>query len=201
MHINDRVITFLFCIVCILSISGCRTKTFTFKAGKGAKVSLVSPNKLDDDGTVLGETPISVELKKLVGKVIKISQNGKLPVYWFVTDTAGDNTEANIKLLDDPTAIGEKSNDSKLDPKVAANRLLRLLMRSYQALSGKRFKDARELADQAGKIDPEIAAPLLIKGLAYYQEGNIAEAKAALAKAQALDPEDKDIGTLLKTVR
>ena len=192
----------LFLVFWSFTTMSCVTKTFTFKSGSNSKVSLVSATKLDEDGTLLGETPVTVPLDKLTGKIVKISQKGKQPIYWVVTDAAGDKTEANIKLLDDlATAGGLGGSDSRTDPKLKLNRVMRLLMRSYQALSGKRFKDARELAEQAGTIDPEIAAPQVIRGLAFYQEGNKSEARAALAKAQALDPEDKEIENLLKMVR
>ena len=123
------------------------------------------------------------ELDKLQGKVVKITQAGKEPAYWFAAETAGAKTNATIKLHDAATA---HAGDDHADAKVSANNLVfRLLMRAYKALSGRKFQAARELAGQAGTLDPRLAAPQLIKGLAFYQEGNVPEARAALAKAQA----------------
>ena len=78
---------------------------------------------------------------------------------------------------------------------------MRLLLKSYQALSARNLGLAQELASRASTIDPEIAAPLVIKGIALMQAGDNTAAKAALSNARALDPEDKDIETLLKALR
>ncbi len=150
---------------------------------------VLSPSKLDEGGTLLGEAPVTVELDQIVGKVVRIEQPGKQSVYWIVTDAAGDQTEVSVSMFDDPGSSGGSNN-----------RVARLLMKSYQALSGKLYGPARELADQAATIDPELAAPHVIKGLSFYQEGNSAEARSAFMKAQALDPEDKDIDALLKMI-
>ena len=196
---RKKIIIFLF--IGILSEWGCITKTISFKSAQKAQVSLVSPNDLEGEGTLVGDTPVSLDLEKVNGNIIRISQKGKHPVYWVVTDAVAETTEANINLFDafSPGIIPSGTIPST-ENRFRVNRVFRLLMRSYQALSGKRFSEARALADQATTIDPEIAAPLVIKALAFYQEGLSSEARAALAKAQALDPEDKDIETLMKTV-
>jgi hypothetical protein len=190
-------------IFAIFSVAGCATKVITFKTGGRSKVSTVSPNNLGEDGTLLGETPLSIGVDKLQGKIVKITQPGKQPVYWIMSATSGDITEANINLLDDPSTTLGNAQDAagKVDAKASTNRILRLLMKAYQALSGRRFKAARELADQAAVIDPELAAPHIVRGLSFYQEGDAANATTALTKAQALDPEDKEIESLLKIVR
>jgi tetratricopeptide (TPR) repeat protein len=179
------------------------TKVFVFKTNGPAKVDLVATGKLDDPGQPLGQTPLTIDVEKLKGKVLRISQTGKLPAYWAVSEAAGDKTEATIKLAEDPSAAGATAGASgtRLDAKASTNRVLRLLLKSYQALSGKRFEAARELAGQAAAIDPELAAPQVILGLSLFKEGKAAEAKIALAKARALDPGDKDIDELMKIIR
>jgi len=158
----------------------------------------VSASKLDEQGTELGETPLTLELDQIQGKVIKITENGKQPFFWMVAEAAGDSTEASIKMTNDGSARGV--SESKGDSKASFNRVLRIIMKAYQALSNKRFKIARELADQASAIDPEIAAPHIIRGIAFFGEGNMSDAKAALSRAQALDPEDKDVDAILQNV-
>jgi tetratricopeptide (TPR) repeat protein len=184
--------------------SACATKVFTFKTSGPAKIEVLNSSKLDEPGKPLGQTPLTVNVEQIRGKVVRISQPGKFPAFWVVSEAAGDTTEATIKLADDPSSSSGESaaaaGANRADGKASINRVLRLLLRSYQALSGKRFKAARELADQAAIIDPEIAAPHVIKGLSLFQEGKTAEAKTALEKARALDPEDKDIGELLKVI-
>jgi tetratricopeptide (TPR) repeat protein len=189
----------------ICSSTGCATKVLVFKTTTPAKVDLLSPGKLDDPGKELGKTPLTIDLDKLRGKVVRISQEGKLPVYWVVAEAAGDTTEAVVKLVDDQAGATAGSpqagSGAKSDGRASTNRVMRLLLQSYQALSGRRFKAARDFADQAATIDPELAAPQIIRGLSLYQEGNLAEARTTLQKAQALDPEDKNIEELLKAVR
>lgn len=194
----------------VLTTAGCATKTITFRStspasgGGKAKVVALSPGKLDEGGTLLGETPLTVEIEKLTGKVVRMEQPGKQSVYWIITDAAGDKVEANVTMLDDPAALASASataTGERPDPKATENRIGRLLLKSYQALSSKQFGPARELADQAATIKPELAAPHVIKGLSFYQEGNAGEARASFMKAQALDPEDKDLETLLKVTQ
>jgi hypothetical protein len=190
----------------------CATKTVTFAVRGNGKVSLVSPDNLDKVGQFLGDTPLTVEVTKLQGKIVKISQNGKIPAYWIMPDISGQNLKATLALQDEPKAppsqaVAEKT-DSKLetaskqsDPKATINRLMRLILKSYKALAARNFPLAKDLADRASSIDPELAAPLVIKGIALMQSGDSTGAKAALSNAQALDPEDRDIETLLKAIR
>jgi tetratricopeptide (TPR) repeat protein len=185
-------------IMIFLNIS-CATKVVTFKTEGPAKVALLTSGKLNIAEDPLGETPITVDLDRLTGKVVKISQPGKSTVFWVVSEAAGEVTEANISLVD---VVGGQaaSGGAQGETNSTKNSVLRLILKSYQALSGKRFDTARELADQAAAINPEIAAPHLLKGLAFFQEGKLDEARVALTKAQALDPEDKEIADLLTVV-
>ncbi len=182
---------------------GCATKTLKIKTSGTAAVSLIQPSKPDDDGVSLGDTPVTLTLDRAVGRVIKVSQKGKVPVYWLVSDAVGDVTTAELKLVDEPVVEKgqDKNNAERVDPRTTNNRIMRLILRSYQALTGNRLSEAKQLADQAAAIDPQIAAPHVIKGLAFYQEGKVEDARTELTKAQALDPEDKDIDTLIKKVR
>ena len=190
----------------------CATKTVTFAVRGNGKVSLVSPDNLDKVGQFLGDTPLTVEVSKLQGKIVKISQNGKIPAYWIIPDISGQNLKATLALQDEPKspppqAVAEKTDgkaelaSKQSDPKATINRLMRLILKSYKALASRNFSLAKDLADRASSIDPELAAPLVIKGIALMQSGDSTGAKAALSNAQALDPEDRDIETLLKAIR
>ena len=81
------------------------------------------------------------------------------------------------------------------------NVVSRLMLRAYKALTDKDYKSVTDLADEAVKIDPELAGPYLLKGLALIDSGDKENALIALKQAQALDPEDTDIDTLLKAVQ
>jgi hypothetical protein len=193
-------------------LMSCATKTVTFAVVGTGKVTTVSPDNLDKEGQYLGETPLTIETDKIQGKIVKISQKGKIPAYWIMPDVSGQNLRATLALADEPKAPAEsllseksdKKSDSTqktADSKATINRLMRLLLKSYQALAARNLGLAQELASRASTIDPEIAAPLVIKGIALMQSGDNAAAKAALSNARALDPEDKDIETLLKALR
>lgn len=190
----------------------CATKTVTFAVRGNGKVSLVSPDNLDKVGQFLGDTPLTVEVSKLQGKIVKISQNGKIPAYWIIPDISGQNLKATLALQDEPKspppqAVAEKTDgkaelaSKQSDPKATINRLMRLILKSYKALASRNYPLAKDLADRASSIDPELAAPLVIKGIALMQSGDSIGARAALSNAQALDPEDRDIETLLKAIR
>lgn len=190
----------------------CATKTVTFAVRGNGKVSLVSPDNLDKVGQFLGDTPLTVEVSKLQGKIVKISQNGKIPAYWIMPDISGQNLKATLALQDEPKSppsqtVAEKADgkpelaSKQSDPKATINRLMRLILKSYKALASRNFSLAKDLADRASSIDPELAAPLVIKGIALMQSGDSTGARAALSNAQALDPEDRDIETLLKAIR
>ena len=197
-------------VLVIATIPACASATLTFETEGPAEVSLVTFDHLDGAGKSLGRTPLTVEVDKVSGKAIKITQPGKLPVYWVVADVAGKTNVARVKLLETPQSQNteaeakkepEEAKNPLADIKATTNRVMRLLLRAYQALSGRRYQLASELADKASTIDPEIAAPHVIKGIALMQQGDQEGAKASLTKAKALDPEDLDIDELLKVVR
>lgn len=182
----------------------CATKVVNFKTTGPGKVSLLDSGKLDAPTDPIGDTPITVEAEKLRGKVVKIAQPGSPPVYWIMSDASADTIDASFAPILDPSAAGAAGNslpDGRVDVKTTTNRIVRLLLRSYQALAEGKYDVARELAAQAATISPEVAGPHVIDGLSLYKNGKFAEAKTALLKAKSLDPEDKDIDKLLEVVQ
>lgn len=210
---------FLFGLLLALPmVPACATKTVTFVVTGTAKVSTVSPDNLDKDGAFLGETPLTVETSKIMGKIVKISQKGKIPVYWVMPDVSGQNIRTTLSLADAPQppqgsapgAITEKSTKeerefktqiSLVESKDKINRVIRLLLKAYQALASRRLQLAEELASRASAIDPELPGPLVIKGIALMQSGDVAGARATLTNARTLDPEDQDIDKLLQALK
>lgn len=186
-----------------LGVGSCATtKTITVSASDKATVTAVPLASPDDKGDLLGETPVTVNLNQLDGKVVRLNAPGKLPLYWVVTDVAGDSTEAKFNLQENPLYRDKAGkSDAPIDRKTAMNRILRLLMQSYKALSAKDYALSKDLAKKAIDIDPELAAPLIIRGMALLKEGKVDEARAALSQAKALDPEDANIDQLLKVTK
>ena len=181
----------------------CVTRVVNFRTTGPGQVSVLESGKLDAPADPLGNTPLTVEVDKLAGKVVKITQPGAAPVYWVVSDLVAERTDANIAFVADGSASNNSDQDGAagINSKATANRVVRLLLKSYQSLASKRFNEAKELAKQAAAIDPQVAGPHVIEGLVYFQEGKTPEARTALLKAKVLDPEDKDIDELLEVIQ
>lgn len=193
-------------VVLATSLTACVSHTLRIETTSRAEVSAQTLDKLGSPGRSLGFTPLTVDLDKLVGRVLKISQPGKSPVYWLVTDLAGQKTFARLDLPDAPTVASsgkdeKESAKSEIEVTSATNRILRLLLRSYQALAVKDFDLASELAEQAQTLNPKISAPHVIKGIAFLKGGKTSQAKAAFLTAKALDPEDLDLNKLIEAAQ
>lgn len=192
LFLNQAVILFS------LPLVSCATKTITFNvAGEpdSARVSLVSFDNFDEDGENLGVAPVTVPLKDLEGRVVKFSQPGKQNLYWAFTNASGNQSEALVRL---PNIT--ESNESAAGDKTATNKMMRLVLESYKALSGGRFRVAHDLAAQASTIYPQLAAPYIVQGIALRQLGEVDAARAALIKAKSLDPNDQNIDRLMESL-
>ena len=142
----------------VLSQNSCTTPVITFKTDVPAKLSLSRSNDLEANETPLGETPLTLELDKLKGGLIKITGKGKAPLYWAFSDSLGDTTQLTMKLpselssAEDPTAEDPtttmapqkaKKNPGNNGVSPGSNRLMRLILRSYQALVSQNYQVAR----------------------------------------------------------
>ena len=177
-----------------LTASSCVNKKLTIESSEKLTVSTVNSNALGGPGKALGTTPVTIALDTVQNEIIKIEGEGKLPQYIFITDLVGEETTANIDLLND----GQVAADDQDKEVATANLTHRLLLQAYQALTKDDYTTAKKLATKITEIQPRIAAPLIIQGIAFMQEGNMREARASLQEAKALDPEDNDIDQLLK---
>jgi len=126
----------------------------------------------------------------MAGKAVRISAVGKASQYWFPPDDSARRIDVKIRQL---TACQTNERNS--------NRPVRLIMKAYQALSAKDLRMAKDLAAKAAELDPALAAPFIITGLSFYQEGRRDLARGAFNKARALDPEDVEISELLRLVQ
>lgn len=168
-----------------------------------AKVTRLALGDWQGTGEILGSTPITLPLDQVEGRLLRIQSSGKVPLYWLVTKEGADRIEAKIKLLEDTSGVGPtnaKGGISHTESKSSANRLLRVLLRAYKSLAEGNLKKAQEAADQAIVIDAELAAPYIVKGIVLLKEGDRSGAKQVLTKAQTLDPDDKDIDSLLRSI-
>ena len=201
-------------------LAGCASPQVTFATNEKATITLISIDKPTDTGEVIGDSPQTLDVDRLEGKMVKIGGAGIIPQYWVMRGLDGDKTKITLKLdkvpkppddKKDPKDNGPPNNkkqpgggdddDTKKSKVVSDNLKYRLLMKAYTALSGHQFDMARGFADQLAKLDTRAAAPHVVDGIAFMQEGNKGAAKSALEKARALDPEDLEITKLIDMVR
>lgn len=184
----------------ILGSPSCAHKTITFTSEKEkATVKAVPFDKVGTEGKLLGETPLTVSLEEIQDRVLRMERPGRASLYWVIVNATGDSNEISLDFNQVQRESGECRETSEPGlSKVQANRVLRLLLRAYQALADKQSQIALGLADQAIALEPALAGPHILKGLAQLQEGDKGAAKASFTKARTLDSEDRDLDTLLK---
>ena len=172
--------------LCILSgCAGRRAITFLSQE-PGSVVTLVPMDNPESQGKQL-TNPVTLNTASMAGKAVRISAQGRAPHYWFAPGDSGRRIEIKVKTL---PACNQQIGDK--------NRPVRLLLKAYQALSTNDPNLARELARKAAEVDPTLAGPYIIIGLAATNQGAKEEARVAFNKARALDPDDADIGELLR---
>ncbi len=176
--------------VCV-ALAGCGGgRTITFSSQEPGSVITVVPMENPEGSSPPSPNPFTTSSDKMAGKAIRISAVGKSSQYWFPPDDSARKIDVKIRQLT-ACSTQEKNN----------NRPVRLIMKAYQALSAKDLRMAKELASKAAELDPALAAPFIITGLSFYQEGRRDQARVAFNKARSLDPEDIEISELLRLVQ
>jgi tetratricopeptide (TPR) repeat protein len=176
----------------------CASQTLTFKTEGTATISSVSLLNLNEEIERLGTTPLTIALKDDRLQAYKFIQNGKEPLFWVIADKLGDQNEVFIKLRDQQSSQIESPRENACNQSTT-NRSMRLIMAAYKALIDQEYEIALGLAEQATKIDPQLSAPLLIRGMALLPQGKIEEAQKAFAQAKAIDPDDPEIDSLMRS--
>lgn len=179
---------YLLLIMCLSGfLSGCfGGREISFSSPTPFKISVFEDG---DRQTLIGQTPLKIDPDDYFGKVLHASANGYLDQYWIILPSGPFSIDAIIRPKDSPVQqIGVN------------NRLIRLLLESYQALAEGRHDQAITLAKQAEELDNRLAGPLIIQGLATLRQGNAEAAKPILLKAISLDPEDQKIKDLVETL-
>jgi hypothetical protein len=142
-------------------------------------------------------------MSQVEGRLLRLQTRGKEPLYWLITRGGGSRVEAKVKFPDGAgvaAASGSNEGICRLDGKASANRVLRLMLKAYKFIADQDFTQAKQAADEATLIDGELAAPYVVKGIALLGEGDKGGARQAFTKAQTLDPDDKDVDSLLKSL-
>lgn len=177
-----------------LAIGACSSAPpkVTFTSEEPGTAKLLTLANLQAPGQELGNLPVSVPRDKLTGRAVQLAAKGRSPQYWIVNADPDSRLQFKVKFLPPlPTSDGGGANH---------NRPFRVLMKAYQSLSSNDWKMAREYAAKLVELDPALAAPYIIVGIAALEQGKADEARTALNKARVLDPEDSEIAELLKRV-
>ncbi len=178
-------------MVALICVASCADKqTISFSSDEPlSKLAIVNLDSIESEAETL-TNGAKIRVSKLSGKAVKISSTGKSSFFWLLPKTKNGNTQIRIKKL--PSCETHEEN---------RNRPIRFLLKAYQALYSNDFNTAIKMSETASSFDPLLAAPHIISGLSYLKQKKIPEAKTAFLKAQALDPEDKEIEVLLKMVQ
>jgi tetratricopeptide (TPR) repeat protein len=90
--------------LCLRVCTACASdQTVSFQTEGRGHVSVVDWDNLQGEGQALGDTPLTVKLDDLNGKVVRIGQDKKLPEYWVVScDGRREHLNAKLRLVDAP---------------------------------------------------------------------------------------------------
>ena len=203
---------FLFTCFQMAMLNACKQRTVSVKTNINSTINLVDFKRPNAKGSVYGKTPKNIPISKLKGKFIRLTSKGHEPQNWVFTDLISRKIRLSTKLakVDDKSdknkdgSRQEPEEDARLESQRKAqeiksnNRLARMIMRSYVAFTNKKYRDSFELANQLGALYPNLAAPLIIKGLIFLKQNKKKIARISFLKAKNLDPEDKDIDQLIQ---
>lgn len=190
--------------VVAFTLASCASNTIEISSADKATVSLLEIESNADE-TVLGETPVKVEIDKIRDKLLKATSKDKIPQYILILASLGKSTKINLRLEDKiPNEDKKNKNDDKNKSKDTEykvdqiNRFLRLLLNSYKNLLSEDYELSLQMANDAKDILPEASAPSIVIGLAYMKLGQKEKAIASFNRAKSLDPQDASIDELVK---
>jgi hypothetical protein len=184
----------------LLTPTACVTQRVTIETDVPSTVSYVAWSNPAAEGELIGKSPVTIEFSKLTGRAVRIDAPGKMPFLWTHSSSiAGESVTASIKLTDIPRQITPQSEAAMVD-RADMNRVQRLIVRSYKALTSKDLELSQSLAEKAKDLAPFMAMPHVIIGMVELEKGDKDKARLAFSRGKALDPEDSDITTLLEMV-
>jgi hypothetical protein len=194
----------VFLLVGFFSIAGCMSSgsRITLKTTPPGRVSLVSWDKLDQPGEPLGMSPITIPREKVKNQLLRVEAAGRAPlVIAHVEPGVGDEV-LNLPLPKSSVNAPIKDTGGGVSwiTLEESNRLNRRLLAISKSLNDRDFLGAKALADEAAAAFPYLAAPLVLGGMASWHAGKLDEARQLLKKAEALDPEDASITSMLKSL-
>lgn len=191
--------TFTYILVSF-SLYSCNTPSIRFQTKSNQKTKQIVLLPIGDQSGVgenLGTTPIDIELSNLKDKMLRIEQDDEIQYWIFPSLQGSQNTvtlNSNNNIAKKPMVMEQENSV------IQRNQTNRLLLKSYQALSKGENNVAKELANQAKRIDSRISAPYILLGLVYLGEKDYKNAKTNFQVAKTLDPADIEIDKLIESM-
>ena len=144
-----------------------------------------------------GTTPVELKLPEIEGKAIRFTASDRHAETWLVIPSGDYALEAKVEL--EPRVA--KQEIALKHGYAELNQLLRKILHAYQLLASGASDEALKVANDAGKLNANVAAPHIIKGMVALKKGDAAGAKKAFEKASQLDPLDDKIAEILKSIQ
>ncbi|MBC7659188.1 MAG: hypothetical protein H7249_05715 [Chitinophagaceae bacterium] len=200
---------FLLTVWFVITLVACATPKLTLSSDHTAEVTSLNYSKgIPSKRTNLGKTPLTLDKKSVEGMILEIKAADSKAFDLYIPRTDGVENTINVELekeavISKTEAEKDGSSEKKpteIDHRQAINRIMRVLFKSTQALYENNTTAAIELANQAMSMDPNIASPHILRGLAELQSGRTQDAQGSFAKAKALDPENTDVDAFIKGI-
>jgi hypothetical protein len=133
---------------------------------------------------------------------VKLAAPGRRPQFFAFPGTAQGTLRLKVALAESP--LEGQPVKKGADTEVSldqVNKINRRLLAVFQAILDQDYKAADELARSVSDTNPQLAAPLILQGLAKLYDGDRDSARAAFKNAQSLDPEDHALVEMLKVLQ
>lgn len=205
----SRKIT-IFCLATITILgsvlTSCQSGQLSLTAEEPVNVAVVDLIDSGSAGQDIGKTPLTLPLNDYIGKGLRFTKEGRQTQVWVIVPAGLDAMEAKIDLNNTGEQVPSAASASNLSTMPSAqlnniNRLMRMVMSSYQALSQKNYDLAKTLAQKAKSLYPQFASPLILEAMANIEQGKTSEATKLLEQAQILDSEDRNISLLIEALQ
>lgn len=190
------------CLVALCAFfTGCAS-TIKFESVPKAQLTLHTWKNIDGAGKPLGETPLELSESDLENSIVKMAAPGRRPQFFAFPGSAQGTLRLKINLAESPQE-GMKVDSTAVDDVSfrKVNQVNRKLLAAFQALIDKDYPAADGLANAAQQAAPQLAAPLVVQGLAKLYAGDKDGARVAFKNAQSIDPEDAALTEMLKVLQ
>lgn len=158
-----------------------------------AEIVLAQPGKVDSKP--LGKTPYTSKIGDLGSAanggpiVLKVTKKGFMPQSLYIPNATGSKLDFDLNLR--PVSPGSYED---------MNKIIKLVLQAERQIMLKQPDEALKTADAIKAINDNIAMAYEIEGAAQFVKGDLQKAKIAWNRSLAIDPENPDTASMLKTI-